>query len=176
MLVKMEAIPLISGAGAGLVCSILCSPLDVAKIRIQVQDAVLPRNAPRKYCGVLPTLTTIWVEEGARGWYKGLAPAMICIPIFWGIYFHVYEQAKGVFKQATGQDHHLLPAIAAGAITDLVTNPFWVVRTRMQTQVCSCSATGTDAVSKLKLFLSTWFTADINCSYCGQGVLILALL
>ncbi|CAM9435824.1 unnamed protein product [Discosporangium mesarthrocarpum] len=130
-----QLIPLISGVGAGIVCSVLCSPLDVAKIRIQVQDAVLPRNIPRKYHGVIPTLTTIWAEEGARGWYKGLAPAMICIPIFWGIYFYVYERAKGVFKQATGRDHHLLPAITAGALTDVVTNPFWVVRTRMQTQV-----------------------------------------
>lgn len=32
-----EAIPILSGAGAGVVCAVLCAPLDVAKIRMQVQ-------------------------------------------------------------------------------------------------------------------------------------------
>jgi solute carrier family 25 (mitochondrial folate transporter), member 32 len=47
----------------------------------------------------------------------------------------VYERAKAAFLVGTGAEQHVLSAITAGAITDVVTNPFWVVRTRMQTQV-----------------------------------------
>lgn len=30
-------VPLLSGAGAGAICSVLCAPLDVAKVRMQVK-------------------------------------------------------------------------------------------------------------------------------------------
>ncbi|RYH21854.1 hypothetical protein EON65_20100 [archaeon] len=30
-------VPLLSGAGAGAICSVLCAPLDVAKVRMQVR-------------------------------------------------------------------------------------------------------------------------------------------
>ena len=33
-------VALISGAGAGIACSILCAPLDVAKVRMQVQGSL----------------------------------------------------------------------------------------------------------------------------------------
>lgn len=80
-------------------------------------------------------MLTIWREEGIRGCYRGLTPAIVSVPVFWGIYFYAYERLKEVARRVSGEDHHLLPAIAAGALTDTVTNPLWVVRTRMQTQV-----------------------------------------
>jgi Mitochondrial carrier protein len=79
-------IPSFAGAGAGAVTSILCSPLDLAKTRLQVQNAIAPATATvkLKYVGVFPTLRTIFLEEGLRGWYQGLTPALISIPVFWG--------------------------------------------------------------------------------------------
>lgn len=130
---EQRFIPTLSGAGAGAVTAVLCSPLDVAKVRIQVQASLT--KGRQKYDGLLPTLRVMLAEEGLRGWYKGLTPALICIPVFWGVYFGAYEKAKHELKIMTGSDQHILSAVCAGALTDIVTNPFWVVRTRMQTQV-----------------------------------------
>ena len=166
--------PAIAGAGAGLATTIVCSPLDVAKTRLQVQGAILvqesakrppPGGAPPspaarrrsppnaafgvnarhsctlrapKYVGLLPTLGTIWAEEGVRGWFRGLAPALVTMPLFWGLYWATYEHAKSSLGRALGRGAddaltHVLSACAAGAAADFVTNPLWVVRTRMQT-------------------------------------------
>ncbi|KAG5187257.1 mitochondrial carrier domain-containing protein [Tribonema minus] len=127
------AVPSLAGAGAGIICSLLCSPLDVAKTRIQVQGALAKGAA--KYTGVCPTLKTILAEEGIQGWYKGITPALVIVPVFWGIYFGVYEHSKGFFRRTTGNEQHVLSAMATSGFTDTITNPFWVVRTRMQTQV-----------------------------------------
>jgi Mitochondrial carrier protein len=52
-------VPSISGAGAGVMTSTLCSPLDVAKTRMQVQGA----QHTHKYTGVYGSLRTIVKEE-----------------------------------------------------------------------------------------------------------------
>ena len=67
------SIPFISGIGAGIFSTLLCNPLDVAKVRLQVQGAVVTTKGPRKYRGTLGTLRTIVVEEGVlKGAFKGV--------------------------------------------------------------------------------------------------------
>ena len=74
---------LLAGIGSGTVCTLLCSPLDVTKIRLQLQGAF--RNRPPKYSGsILNISRTIFNEEGIRGFYKGLTPALCTVPLFWG--------------------------------------------------------------------------------------------
>lgn len=58
----------------------------------------------------------------------------------WGLYFFFYERAKSRHSSATSQSqlssvHHMLAALEASAITLLFTNPFWLVKTRMQLQL-----------------------------------------
>ena len=64
---------LISGYGAGVICTCLCAPLDVVKIRLQVQGSL----GISKYHGLMPTLRTIYQEEGIRGCYRGLSPVSV---------------------------------------------------------------------------------------------------
>ena len=74
---------LIAGIGSGTVCTLLCSPLDVTKIRLQLQGAF--RNQLPKYSGSIFNISrTIFNEEGPRGFYKGLTPALCTVPLFWG--------------------------------------------------------------------------------------------
>ncbi|CAM9512795.1 unnamed protein product [Ascophyllum nodosum] len=171
-----EAIPMVSGAGAGMVCAVLCAPLDVAKIRMQVQDAV-QSELPKKYRGITPTLVTIWKDEGIRGLYRGLTPAVVSVPVFWGIYFYAYERLKEASRRITGEDHHVLPAIAAGALTDIVTNPLWVVRTRMQTQILHMTnGTGGGAPrGMLETFRQLYFEEGLAVFYRGLTASFLGL-
>jgi solute carrier family 25 folate transporter 32 len=128
----------IAGSTAGAISTTLCSPLDVAKTRAQVQS-VAGVGAAHKYDGVLRALRTIYREEGVRGWYHGLTPTICSVAIFWSCYFPCYEYAKTILADATGSTLdsprvHLAAAGSAGLVTDVITNPLWVVRTRLTTQ------------------------------------------
>lgn len=129
-------VDLISGAGAGLICSVLCAPLDVAKVRMQVQGSL----GIKKYKGgVISTITKIYREEGIRGPFKGIGPALITAPLFWGVYWPLYGHLKPMlseyFPNWSYPMVHLVSAISAGGVADVITNPFWVTRTRIQTLI-----------------------------------------
>ena len=60
------------------------------------------------------------------------------VPVFWGCYFPIYEHAKRVAASGALRDQslwvqHVAAAVAAGACSDALTNPLWVIRTRLQT-------------------------------------------
>lgn len=61
------------------------------------------------------------------------------VPIFWGIYFYSYDFMKDRIARdnyfSSPVASHILSAVSAGAIGDVITNPMWVIRTRVQTLV-----------------------------------------
>ncbi|GAB0496843.1 hypothetical protein MMPV_008164 [Pyropia vietnamensis] len=141
-----------SGALAGLVNTLVLSPLDVVKTRLQTQGAA---GSVARYTGVGNTLRMILREEGALSYYKGLSASLWAFVPNWAIYWFTYEELKrrlGVNAMAAAQssgargpggtpgqrESRLLPfaymasAVGAGAVTAVTTAPFWVVKTRMQ--------------------------------------------
>ncbi|CDK26468.1 unnamed protein product [Kuraishia capsulata CBS 1993] len=137
-----EIVP-ISGAISGFIAGVAVCPLDVAKTRLQAQGSFLQkhpdglRNFEKfRYKGLGGTLRTILKQEGIKGLYRGL-PAMVLgyFPT-WMIYFTVYEQNKKLTRNLF--DHETLSfatsAILAGAVSTTLTNPIWVVKTRMMIQ------------------------------------------
>eukprot|EP01027_Heterolobosea_sp_BB2_P010754 GEZU01015745.1.p1 GENE.GEZU01015745.1~~GEZU01015745.1.p1 ORF type:complete len:263 (+),score=45.27 GEZU01015745.1:177-965(+) len=83
-------------------------------------------------------------EEGVRGFYRGLEPTILGLIPNWAVYFVVYENAKKVIatvnhdkesKQGYKISTVLASSVVAGAVTQTITSPFWVVRTRFQTQM-----------------------------------------
>lgn len=68
-----------------------------------------------------------------------MTPALLGSGLAWGIYFFAYNTAKERYHHWTGQAKlspalHLISAAEAGSIVCLVTNPVWVVKTRLQLQ------------------------------------------
>lgn len=144
----------ISGAIAGVTAGVAVCPLDVAKTRLQAQggfEAMLAqsclssKNAATsklslgKYSGLFGTLSTIYKEENVRGLYRGLVPIVIGYIPTWTIYFMVYEKSKRYFLsrrdcQINPSIVHVGSALAAGTCSTLVTNPIWVVKTRLMSQ------------------------------------------
>ena len=86
-----------------------------------------------KYNGTVPSLWRIWKEEGTRGMYKGLQPTIIGYLPSMGIYFALYGYTKKIFMGHFENQTlvHLLSAVTASSVSTTVTNPLWVVRTRM---------------------------------------------
>lgn len=81
----------VAGVSAGCVTVLTLHPLDVIKTRLQVQDGLPGSSA---YRGALNAASTIVREEGLRGLYAGLTPALLGSGLAWGIYFFSYDRAK----------------------------------------------------------------------------------
>lgn len=123
--------------GTSAVMAICCTnPVDVVKTRMQLQGQLNQGAAP--YPNVGAALMSIGRAEGLRGLQRGLSPAC-----FWqfsnvSVRFGIY----GVAKQVTGGGQDSSPflrwlklvglASISGALGALVSNPFFIVKTRVQ--------------------------------------------
>ena len=126
-----------SGAAAGMVSVLALHPLDVIKTRLQVQDGVDRRAAA--YRGTVHAFRTVARQEGARGFYAGVVPAVVGSTVSWGVYFTCYNNAKARYRREHDLEHlpshlHLASAAEAGLVVSIATNPIWVVKTRLQLQ------------------------------------------
>lgn len=76
-----------------------------------------------------------------RGLFKGTKVALVTVPIFYSIYFPLYENfkikyAKWLYNDSKNLNSlvYTLSACTSGFLCDLITNPMWVVRVRYQTE------------------------------------------
>lgn len=125
----------VAGGIAGASTAVFVCPLDVLKTRMQVQS--FSGDGPRY--NIRGGLSHILREEGLRGLYRGLSPTLLALLPNWAVYFTVYERMKvTIADQFTdGQQStktYIASATCAGLATQVVTNPLWVAKTRLQTQ------------------------------------------
>jgi solute carrier family 25 folate transporter 32 len=85
-------------------------------------------------------------REGWRGMFRGLGATLVTVPLFWGVYFPLYDETKYYITMRYNGSHqrpedhyhpsliHLVSAVSTGAVADVICNPLFVVRTRLQTQ------------------------------------------
>lgn len=129
------------GASAGVASGIVTCPLDVIKTRLQAQGSFRPRNytGPTRvvYKGLTGTARIIWSQDGIRGLYRGLGPMLLGYIPTWAVYMSTYEFTKDFLadKMENKWLARTISSIAAGGSSTLVTNPIWVVKTRLMSQV-----------------------------------------
>ncbi|KAI0108532.1 mitochondrial carrier [Daldinia grandis] len=138
----------LSGAIGGFTSGIVTCPLDVIKTKLQAQGRFIPVDKGRYvghhrvYSGLIGTAKIIWREEGLRGMYRGLGPIILGYLPTWAVWFTVYNKSKVFMADNKLQKNQFLinfwSSIIAGASSTLVTNPIWVIKTRLMSQ----SATG----------------------------------
>lgn len=134
---------LLAGALAGSIAVCALQPFDVIKTRMQVQDGIA-RGLP-EYKGFNHAVRIIWSTEGYRGFFSGLAPALIGSGVSWGAYFYIYESLKQYYERQQGRKQlsplwNLTSAAQAGAAVCLFTNPIWLLKTRLQLQVSTTNS------------------------------------
>lgn len=127
----------VAGGVAGLTTVVALHPLDIVRTRFQVYDG--RHAAVPSYRHTFHALSTIARVEGLRGLYAGLVPAVFGSSLSWSLYFFLYsnikERNRRQFRRAElGPSLHLLSAAEAGSIVAVITNPVWVVKTRLQLQ------------------------------------------
>ena len=125
-------------------------------------------------------IRTIVKEEGFGGLYVGIFPTLLTVPLFWSIYWSTYTHFKSSYQEKLPDSppfvHHILSAISAGAIGDVVTNPLWVTRTRMQTLIFH-ETTGSRAasISTFGMIRNIYENEGIGAFYRGLGASFLGL-
>ena len=135
----------VAGVGSGALASIICAPLDLMRTRMQVWGDIEKKSTSTggNGCGgsngPKAAFSQIIQKEGWIGMFRGLGMTLITVPVFWGIYFPLYDQTKYYLTkeyrpQVSLSLVHMTSAICTGAVADLICNPLFVVRTRLQTQ------------------------------------------
>ncbi|KAK9734332.1 hypothetical protein RND81_04G132300 [Saponaria officinalis] len=139
-----------AGAISGAISRTVTSPLDVIKIRFQVQLepttswALLHKNlyAPSKYTGMLQASKDIFREEGLSGFWRGNVPALLMVMPYTSIQFTVLHKIKTYMSGSSkAEDHiHLSPYLSyisgalAGCAATVGSYPFDLVRTILASQ------------------------------------------
>lgn len=141
---------------SGFSATTITSPLDVLRTRLQSDfyqsqlsasrrlrgippPAVLsvPRSALLHFSETFQILFSIPKIEGWRALFRGLGPNLTAVVPSQAIKFYTYGNVKRLLRDDFnhGQEAawvHLTAAATQGVITGTVTNPIWLVKTRLQ--------------------------------------------
>uniref|UniRef100_A0A0G4ICT3 Mitochondrial carrier protein n=1 Tax=Chromera velia CCMP2878 TaxID=1169474 RepID=A0A0G4ICT3_9ALVE len=123
--VQRQAASLVAGGLAGGIAATLTNPLDV--IKTQLQSA-----GKGDFWSVAQRI--LQSPEGARGLFRGLTPTLVGIIPARATYFWGYSTGRAACMKKWGDCAltHILTAVAAGMTAYTVTNPIFMVRTRLQ--------------------------------------------
>ncbi|XDV40765.1 hypothetical protein PO909_009773 [Leuciscus waleckii] len=154
---------MMASCSGAVITSLLVTPLDVVKIRLQAQSNPFPKGkcfvycnglmdhicvcengnskawykAPGRFNGTLDAFIKIIRMEGIRSLWSGLPPTLIMAVPATVIYFTCYDQLCAVFKVRMGDRSDLAP-LFAGAIARVgsatVISPLELIRTKVQAE------------------------------------------
>ncbi|KAG6431197.1 hypothetical protein SASPL_109274 [Salvia splendens] len=145
---KRALIDASAGAISGGISRTVTSPLDVIKIRFQVQLepttqwALLRRDAfsQSKYTGMLQATKDIFREEGLPGFWRGNVPALLMVMPYTAIQFTVLHKLKS-FVLVHPKDHinissylSYVSGALAGCAATVGSYPFDLIRTLLASQ------------------------------------------
>ncbi|KAH0461171.1 hypothetical protein IEQ34_008746 [Dendrobium chrysotoxum] len=146
---KRAVIDAAAGAISGAISRTLTSPLDVIKIRFQVQleptSWVLLRremSKPSKYTGIMQASKDIFREEGLPGFWRGNVPALLMYMPYTAIQFTVLHKLKTLASGSSKTDDHLrlspylsyVSGAVAGCAATVGSYPFDLLRTILASQ------------------------------------------
>ncbi|KAK5088083.1 hypothetical protein LTR05_002299 [Lithohypha guttulata] len=127
----------LAGAGGGLLAMTLTYPLITLSTRAQVESK-------RADTSTLAAVRHIVNREGISGLYAGLDSALFGISVTNFVYYYWYEWTRAFFEKAAIKAgraskklttvESMLAGALAGSATVLITNPIWVINTRMTTR------------------------------------------
>ncbi|KAI8955756.1 mitochondrial carrier [Xylaria longipes] len=133
----------VAGAGGGVLSMVLTYPLITLSTRAQVESK-------RAETDFLAAVKRIVAREGVAGLYAGLDSAVFGISVTNFVYYYWYEWTRAFFEKAAAKAgrasrklttvESMMAGALAGSATVILTNPIWVINTRMTTRKESLEA------------------------------------
>ncbi|XP_004487886.1 mitochondrial thiamine diphosphate carrier 2-like [Cicer arietinum] len=147
---KQAMINSTSGAISGAISRTVTSPLDVIKIRFQVQleptsswnSLSRDLSKPSKYTGMFQATKDIFREEGIRGFWRGNVPALLMVMPYTAIQFTVLHKFKTIASGSSKTENHInlspylsyISGAVAGCAATVGSYPFDLLRTILASQ------------------------------------------
>ncbi|KAG8372956.1 hypothetical protein BUALT_Bualt12G0121000 [Buddleja alternifolia] len=147
---KRAFIDATAGAISGGVSRTVTSPLDVIKIRFQVQLEPTTQwgllrgdvYGSSKYTGMLQATKEIFREEGLRGFWRGNVPALLMVMPYTAIQFTVLHKFKTLASGSSKSEDHMnispylsyVSGAFAGCAATVGSYPFDLLRTILASQ------------------------------------------
>ena len=128
--INKSYVQFISGYISGVVTSVICAPLDITRTRLNLAQTSLKTKQ-----GFFNMMSEIYTRHGFKGYYDGFSATLAGVPIFQFLYFGIYYNLKGICREVLkGKQFSsdVTASILSGSICQVLTNPIWVVRVRMQ--------------------------------------------
>jgi len=133
----------LAGAGGGIIAQLLTYPLQTVNARQQTER---DPTKPAFKNGATRQLYLVVKNEGWERLYGGLMPSLVGTAASQGVYYYFYQifrnraeakalerSRRGLGDGSVGMLQSLTVAALSGCVNVLLTNPIWVVVTRMQT-------------------------------------------
>ncbi|KAK4651267.1 hypothetical protein QC762_604690 [Podospora pseudocomata] len=137
----------LAGAGGGILSMALTYPLITLSTRAQVES-----KRPGSETAFLAAVQKIVAREGVSGLYSGLSSALFGISVTNFVYYYWYEWTRAFFEAAAEKSgraskklttvESMIAGAIAGSATVILTNPIWVVNTRMTTRKAATTEDG----------------------------------
>ena len=109
--------------------STITNPLEVIKTQLQSSNAAFGTRSP------VALAKNIMERDGFAGFFRGLPPTLVGIIPSRSAYFYAYQRIKvalGPYAPEGSVPNALVSGFMAGIVGNTLTNPIWMVRTRMQ--------------------------------------------
>lgn len=133
----------LAGAGGGIIAQLITYPLQTVNTRQQTERYL---KKEKRKLGAIHRMSQVVNQEGWTQLYGGLTPSLVGTAASQGVYYYFYQifrnkaeaaalkhRNKGVGDGSVGMFSSLVVAALSGCINVLLTNPIWVIVTRMQT-------------------------------------------
>ncbi|GFP99926.1 mitochondrial arginine transporter bac2 [Phtheirospermum japonicum] len=132
----------LGGIGAGLIQSLVISPIELVKIRLQLQMNTKLQSCCNK--GPLDVTRNIFRTQGWGGIYRGLGITLVRDAPSHGVYFWTYEFTREQLHPGCrkNRDESFKTTLTAGGLAGVTSwiscYPFDVLKTRIQAQSKYC--------------------------------------
>ena len=129
-----ENMALPAAAGGLAVC--FSHPLELTKVRLQLDNELASRGTPRQYAGWIDCVAQNWRSSGVRGLQRGLSLGITREVCFNAVRIGLYEPVLGLMvgERAPSPRERMAAGFTCGALGGCCVNPIEVLKVRMQAQ------------------------------------------
>lgn len=124
-----------AGGFSGTVAAFITNPIEVIKTQLQSSNTFSVEGTASIRKSPMPVIQRILKDNGIAGFYRGLIPSLVGVIPSSTAYFYAYERTKRMLLPVFPDGsvlNAMISGLAAGLASKTLTNPIWLVRTRMQ--------------------------------------------